>query len=261
MNLSDITPLILTFNEEANIARCLERLCWASRIVLMDSGSTDRTLAICKQFPNVEVVYRAFDSFAGQCNAGLERISSDWVLSLDSDYVFPEDLPNFLAKLGSAATVKGFRFPFRYCIHGSPLRSCLYPPRTVLYLRQVAKYQNDGHGHRVQIDGPVADLPVLIDHDDRKPLSRWLDSQRKYAALEADKLSREVSFKGTADRLRKMIWPAAPAAFFYTLFVRRLFLDGRPGLSYALQRTYAELLLSLELLERKLAQGGTGIDE
>ena len=55
------------------------------------------------------------------------------------------------------------------------------------------------------------------------------------------------------DRLRKWIWPAAPAAFFYTMFAKRLILDGWPGLFYVLQRTYAELLLSLEMLERRLS--------
>jgi glycosyltransferase involved in cell wall biosynthesis len=220
----------------------------------MDSGSTDRTLAICQEFPNVEVIDRAFDSFAGQCNAGLSQISSEWVLSMDADYVFPADFSIVLESLNGETDLHGYRLPFRYCIHGRPLRSCLYPPRTVLYRRQKAVYRNDGHGHRVEIDGSVVNLPISIDHDDRKPLSRWLDSQRKYAALEAEKLSCEVSYNGTADRLRKMIWPATPAAFFYTLFVKRLIFDGWPGLYYVLQRTYAELLLSLELLERRLVR-------
>ena len=254
MTLSDITPLVITFNEEPNIKRCLERLRWASRIVVMDSGSTDGTLAICQGFPNVEVIHRAFDSFAGQCNEGLKHVLTDWVLSMDADYVFPADMPMVLSPLKSDSLVAGYRFPFRYCIYGKPLRSCLYPPRTVLYRKRLAIYRNDGHGHRVEIDGAVTELPVKIDHDDRKPLARWLDSQRKYAALEAEKLSKEVSYTGTADRLRKMIWPAAPAAFLFTLIVKGLVLDGWPGLYYVLQRTYAELLLSLELLERKLVR-------
>jgi hypothetical protein len=55
-----------------------------------------------------------------------------------------------------------------------------------------------------------------------------------------------------ADRLRRMIWPAAPAAFLYTLLLKGVILDGWPGWFYALQRTYAELVLSLILLERKI---------
>jgi glycosyltransferase involved in cell wall biosynthesis len=96
MNPDQITPLVLTYNEEPNIRLCLERLTWAKRVIVMDSGSTDETLEICDEFKNVEVVDRAFDSFAGQCNAGLERIDSEWVLSMDADYVFPEEFPSLL---------------------------------------------------------------------------------------------------------------------------------------------------------------------
>ena len=250
MRSEEITALVLTFNEEANLYCCLDRLRWVPRVVVMDSGSTDRTLAICEGFPNVSVFHREFDSFAGQCNAGLDHIETEWVLSMDADYLIGKDFATLVATLPEDSV--GFWFPFRYCIHGSPLRACLYPPRTVLYRRAMATYRNDGHGHRVEVAGEVTDVDVTIDHDDRKPLSRWLDSQRKYAALEAEKLMAERHPNGWPDRLRKMIWPAAPAAFVYTLFVKRLVLDGWPGLFYALQRTYAEMLLSLELLERKL---------
>src|SRR4051812_18013587 len=79
----DITPMILTFNEEENIARTICKLTWAREVLVVDSFSTDSTLAIARQFPNVQVRQRAFDSFAEQCNWGLAQIDSNWVLSLD----------------------------------------------------------------------------------------------------------------------------------------------------------------------------------
>jgi glycosyltransferase involved in cell wall biosynthesis len=251
MKLELITPLVLTYNEEPNIRRCLERLQWASRVVVIDSGSTDRTLALCAEFPNVEVVHRDFDSFAGQCNAGLLLITSAWVLSLDADYLVPEDFAIILETLSNSDDVQGYRLPFRYCVFGRALRCCLYPPRTVLYRRETALYQDDGHGHRVAIMGVVHHLPFLIDHDDHKPLSRWFQSQLKYAILEAEKLSATSSSEGLPDRVRRLIWPAVPAVFLYTLLVKRLILDGWPGLFYVLQRTFAEMALSLVLLEKK----------
>ncbi len=250
MNLDSITPLILTWNEEPNLRRCLERLTWASRIVVMDSGSTDATLAICEEFQNVEVISRPFDSFARQCNAGLDHITTEWVLSLDADYLVPEGFATLAEGLSTAAN--GYRFPFRYLVHGRPLRACLYPPRTVMYRKTLAQYHDDGHGHKVEVEGHVTDVSTHLDHDDRKPLSRWFDSQIKYAHLEAEKLFKESVPTNLPDRLRKMIWPAAPAAFVYTLFVKGVILDGWQGWFYVLQRTYAELLLSLILLERRL---------
>jgi glycosyltransferase involved in cell wall biosynthesis len=250
VNLSSITPLILTYNEEPNIRRCLERLAWASRVVVIDSGSTDATLPVCAEFPNVEVIYCPFDSFAGQCNFGLTHIATEWALSIDADYLIPPDFAALATRLSDGPD--GYRFPFRLCVYGKPLRACLYPPRTVLYRQAKARYEDDGHGHKVRITGEILQIAHPIDHDDRKSLARWLESQRKYAMLETEKLSAEEHPAGMPDRLRKMIWPAALAAFLYTLFVKRVIFDGWAGWLYCLQRTYAELLLSLMLLEKKL---------
>jgi hypothetical protein len=116
------------------------------------------------------------------------------------------------------------------------------------------KYVQDGHTQLLETSGAsLGMLKTKIIHDDRKPLSRWLDSQKKYAALEAEKLLQtahsELSWK---DRLRKRALVAPILALLYCLFVKGLFLNGLPGLFYTSQRVYAELLLSLELLDRRL---------
>ena len=228
-------------------------LAWARQIVVVDSGSTDGTLEIVRSFPHVRVVERTFDSFAGQCNFGLDQASTPWVLSLDADYVLTDPLVRELGDLRPTTQISGYRATFRYCICGRALRRSLYPPRTVLYRRARAHYYNEGHGHRVQINGVVEMLRSPVLHDDRKPLSRWLDSQRAYANLEAEHLlSKNSKTLGWPDRLRSWIWPAAGAAFFYTLLVKGCLFEGWPGWFYVLQRTYAELLLSLELLDQRL---------
>src|SRR5438552_19168681 len=91
--LDRITPLILTFNEVPNIARTLERLHWARDIVVIDSFSDDETLEIVSRYPQARVFQRKFDSFASQCNFGLSEtgIESEWVLSLDADYVLTQE--------------------------------------------------------------------------------------------------------------------------------------------------------------------------
>jgi glycosyltransferase involved in cell wall biosynthesis len=254
--LDQITPLVLTFNEAPNIGRSLQRLTWAKEVVVMDSFSSDDTLAIARSFPNVRVVQRAFDTFAEQCNFGLDQIQTPWVLSLDADYILSEELIRELAELStlnSELSTSGFSSRFRYCIHGRPLRASLYPPRTVLYRKEKARYHNEGHGHRVQIDGPVNQLSGWIDHDDRKPLDRWFNEQLRYSAREAEHLLQTpLAELNRPDRIRRRIIFAPALVFFYTLFGKGLILDGWPGWHYVLQRTVAELLLSMRLLEQKL---------
>lgn len=257
MRLADITPLILTFNEGPNIRRCLERLDWASRIVVMDSGSSDATQAICEDRERVSLVIRNFDCHSNQWNAGLDAVTTPWVLALDADFIVPQAFADELATLPDDENVDGYQADFHYVVHRRRLRGTLYPAKTVLFRKDRCRYVQDGHTQLLSGDERVSPLVCRIDHHDCKPLSRWLDSQRKYAALEAEKLGLDNGASGIADHLRKMIWPAAPAAFLYTLFVKRLILDGWPGWFYALQRTYAEALLSLELLERRLASAGT----
>ena len=84
--LDDITPLLITHDEIANIQRTLAKLSWARRVVVIDSGSTDGTLELLSKDPRVEVIHRPFDSFAEQCNFGLTKIPTPWVLSMDADY-------------------------------------------------------------------------------------------------------------------------------------------------------------------------------
>lgn len=251
--LDQVSVLILTYNEAANIGRTLEALSWAKRILVIDSGSTDDTLAIVGRHPGAIAVTRAFDSFADQCNFGLSRIETGWVLSLDADYVLSPGLQEEIERLDPPPDVAGYSARFVYCIHGRPLRGSLYPPRTVLYRRALAEYRNEGHGHRVAVRGTVRALSSPIYHDDRKPLSRWFFSQQRYAALEAQHLLQTPRAKlRPADRIRRMAWPAPFVVFFYTLIVKRCILDGWPGWLYVLQRTLAEVLLAIELVDRRL---------
>ena len=252
MQLADITPLILTYNEEPNLGRTLAQLTWAREILVLDSGSTDQTLVLARSFPNVRVLHRPFDSFAQQCNFGLAQIETEWVLSLDADYLLTPELHAELLMLDPSPAVGGFSATFCYCVNGRPLRGTLYPPRTVLYRRRLARYADDGHAHHVQVSAPVTPLRGRLLHDDRKPLSHWIWSQDRYAKLEAEKLSRTPGAElGLNDRIRKTILLGPPVVFLYTLFVRGVILDGWAGWHYALQRALAETLLSLRLIEAK----------
>ena len=85
-----ITPLILTYNEAPNIERTLSRLKWAREIVVIDSFSTDETCDLARKLPQTRILQREFDSFAQQCNFGLQQIRTEWVLSLDADYLLSE---------------------------------------------------------------------------------------------------------------------------------------------------------------------------
>jgi glycosyltransferase involved in cell wall biosynthesis len=248
-----ITPVILTYNEAPNIARTLERLQWAKDIIVVDSFSTDDTVDLARRTPQARVFQREFDCLANQWNFALADagITSEWVLALDADYVLTPEIVEELKTLTPSADTAAYRARFVYCVNGRPLRGSCYPPVTVLYRHKGASYRQDGHAHRVVINGGIEKLRFKILHDDRKSLSHWIRAQDGYMKLEAEKLAEsEWRDLGWADRVRKLRVVAPVAILFYCLFVKGAILDGRAGLYYAFQRTLSELLLSLYLFEQ-----------
>lgn len=258
-----ITPVILTLNEASNLARTLDKLVWARDIILVDSFSTDATLEIASRYPSVRTFQRQFDDHASQWNYAISRtgIQTDWILALDADYVLSGNLIDELSSLAPPADVTGYQARFVYCIEGRPLRATVYTPVTVLFRRERAAYAQDGHTQRVTVDGKIAALSGMIFHDDRKPLSRWVASQDRYMRLEAEKLfNAEWANLRWAERIRKLRVVAPFAMFFYCLILQGLVLDGRAGLFYSFQRAFAELLLSLHLLQHDLSRDSKATD-
>ncbi len=250
--LDHITPVILTYNEAPNIARTLSRLTWAKDVVVVDSGSTDDTLAILASFPNVRCFDRSFDTHAGKWYYAVSAtgIATPWILRLDADYQVSDELIEELRALDPDAPVSAYRIGFDYAVFSHKLRSSLYPPNTILLRRGRFDVIDNGHTESWAVDGPVATLRGRVTHDDRKATAIFLDNQGRYMQHELERLSRDRS--RWRDRLR-LAPPLMPfAVFFYCLFGKRLILDGRAGLFYALQRMIAEASLSLMVLEARL---------
>lgn len=248
--LNQITPVILTFNEAPNVDRSLQKLSWASRIVVIDSYSTDTTLDFLVACPQVEIFQRKFDTHANQWNYGLEQVQTEWVLSLDADYVLSDSLIDEIQRLTPPNQVDGYFIGFQYCVFGKPLRGNILPPRQMLFRKQSSVYIDDGHTQLLSVQGQSDMLKRTVFHDDRKSLSRWLWAQDRYMIIEGRKLletpGKDLSF---GDRLRKRKLIAPFVVLVYCLVLKGGILDGWRGWYYAFQRMFAEMLLSLKMME------------
>jgi len=250
--LDYITPVLLTYNEAENIGRTLSRLAWAKDIVVVDSGSTDETLALLSRIPQVRVFSRVFDTHGNQWDYAVHKtaIASPWILRLDADYQVTEALIEELRHLDPNAPVSAYRIFFGYAIFSRQLMSSLYPANTILLRKGCFSVWDKGHTEAWSVNGPVETLKARIIHDDWKSTELWLNAQGHYMRRELEKLRAERTGLSGWVRLTPPVMPIA--VFLYCLFAKGLIFNGRAGMFYALQRLVAEAILSLMVLEEKL---------
>ncbi len=249
----DLAAVVLTKDEEANVGRCLEKLRWVPKVLVLDSGSKDGTERIAKSFPNVEWATRPFDSFAGQCNYAMGRLKSEWVLSMDADYILSDEVIREISHLRPGPEVCSYAARFVYCIEGKPLRGTLYPTKPVLLRWKKCRFEDEGHTQVPRVGTKTVTLANIIYHDDRKSMERWMANQREYARREVDYLFGPEPKEGwsVTDRLRRWGWLMPILAPIYTLLGKGVILDGKAGREYVRQRFVAEKLIAEEIRRRK----------
>jgi glycosyltransferase involved in cell wall biosynthesis len=250
--LDQITPVLLTYNEEQNIGRTLSRLAWAKDIVVVDSGSTDGTLAVLAKFPKVRVFNRRFETHGNQWRYATQetKIATEWLLRLDADYQVSDALTAELARLDPNAAVSAYRVRFDYAVFSRKLLSSLYPSKAILLRKGCFSVWDKGHSDAWDVQGHVVTLNGTIIHDDWKPISHWLSGEAQCLQRELDWIRARKAGLVRWLRARPPLMPIA--VFLYCLFGKGLILNGRAGLFYALQRMVAEAVLSLMVLEEKL---------
>ncbi len=264
-----ISVLILTRNEEVNLPRALASVNWSKDLVVVDSGSTDQTVAIAEK-AGARVLTRPFDNFANQRNFGLTEagLKYEWVLHLDADEEVPAELRQELQELARSGTKAAYRVPSKLMFQGKWLRySGMYPTYQVRFgKRDHLRFHEVGHGQRELIKaeelGTVRN--ALVHHNFSKGLSDWFERHNRYSSAEAelavraeavdlrglfavDPVKRRRTAKGLASKL-----PFRPLLRFVYMFVLRGgFLDGCAGYTYCRLMAQYEYMIVLKVRERR----------
>lgn len=188
-----VTPVVLTYNEEPNIQHSLTSLRWAPRVIVLDSGSTDRTSEIARSFQNVSWLVRPFDSHRSQWEHAIRNtgIDTEYVLALDADMCASDAFRSEIQSFMDDGSFVGAYIPFQYHVLGRPLAGSIYPPQLRLFRKNDVLIRQPGHTQIFEVSGPVYKFRSGLIHDDRKPLDRWLNNQVKYACLEAARIRSE----------------------------------------------------------------------
>ena len=241
-----VTVTVITRDEAANIAAALESVAWADEIVVVDSGSTDETVAIARQHAT-RVECRAWPGYSAQKNYEAGIASNDWILSIDADErVTPGLAAEIRALLAGTPAASGFRIPRVAWYLGRWIRSTDWYPdyQLRLYDRRAGQWNGRRIHESVELQGTPGQLRQELQHYAYRDLSHHLATIDRYTTLAAEQWLAEGR---RTNGFELFIHPRL--AFIRNYLLRAGFRDGEPGLLVSKLNSYYVFLKLAKLWE------------
>ncbi len=234
MEPQKLSVIVITRNEERDIQGCLESVKEvADEIVVVDSGSTDQTIPICQKF-NCEIYHRDWTGYSDQKQCALEKAKGPWVLNLDADermsFELKKEVMNLMTDSEALQKKNGYQIPFKTFFYGRQLRfgGVGREKHLRFFKKEKASYGNQSVHEKIKVEGSVGHLSGAILHKSYRNLSEYLEKFNSYtSAIAQEKYNR-------GERFSFFHHFRLPWEFFVRTIVKLGFLDGEPGLLYAL---------------------------
>lgn len=225
MSQSTVSVILITKNEAAVIRQALVSVAWADEIVVVDSGSTDDTVAICREYTD-KVFVTDWPGFGPQKNRALAQASCDWVLSIDADELVTPELATEIRSGVLDAGDHVFVVPRLSSFLGRPMRHGDWWPDEIprLFRRGAARFSDDLVHERLVFDGRPVRLKSLLLHESMRSLDQMLAKLNHYTTAGAERMARSGKQGSLGKAIGHGLW-----AFIRTYFLKRGILDGREG--------------------------------
>ncbi|MFZ5644991.1 MAG: glycosyltransferase family 2 protein [Bacillota bacterium] len=223
-----VSAAIITLNEEKNLPRCLESIKWVDEIVIVDSGSTDRTVQIGEE-AGARVYHNPWPGYSRQWEKAVQLCSHPWILLIAADNVVEKELADEIQKaLASPGDVRGFAFPVKNFFLGKWIKHCGWYPFTSLFLVRKDSCQiahREVHENFSVYPFIVKQLSGHYEHYTYLSLRQYFEKFNRYTDLQALEMLKNNSPLGEKDLL-----PAAVHKFFEMYFRQKGYKDGLHGL-------------------------------
>lgn len=239
-----LSVIIPTYNEEMYLEKALRSVRFADEIIVVDSMSTDKTVAIAEKY-NCKVLHRKFDNFSNQKNHALQYATGEWVLFIDADERIPNPLQQEILAAMASGKHAGYKLNFphfymnRFLYHHSD-------SVTRLVIREKCHFEGSVH-EKLIVDGTISKLENPVLHFTYKGLQHYISKKDSYAWFQAEQMLKKGK-KATYFHLAfKPFY-----RFFSSYILRGGFRDGIPGLTVATINAYGVFsrYVKLMLLER-----------
>jgi glycosyltransferase involved in cell wall biosynthesis len=225
--VSSVSVILIAKNEEGNLRECLVTVKWANEIVVVDAGSSDKTVPIAKEFTQ-KVFVRPWEGYGPAKNFALSQVTSDWILWLDADERVPISLRDEIQHVLNAKDLKAVAFsvPRKANFLGRWILHCgWYPGRVVrLFKRGDGRFTESRVHERLEIAGEQSELNSDLLHYTDPSLFHYFEKFNKYTSLAAEELVEEQRSFHISHITVRPIW-----TFIRMYFLKLGFLDGIPG--------------------------------
>jgi glycosyltransferase involved in cell wall biosynthesis len=250
-----VSVIVLTLNEERNIARCLESVRWADEVVVVDSFSADRTVDIARAY-GAAVIAHEYDTDLRQRSRGFEVASGDWILVLDADEaVSPELVGEIREAIGSGNGIDGYELPILMNFRGKWIRhGGWYPGYTLRLFRKDRVRAGDAAVHGgYTVPGEKGRLRHPLHHYSYDSIAHYLVKMNDYTSLQVTNLLR--SKPGYVPGPAKLLF--SPLSHFVrNYFTWKGYRDGMEGFLLAVLDSIYALALYAKLWEYRACPGG-----
>lgn len=250
--MEPVSATLITLNEERNVEDALRSVAWADEIVVVDSGSTDATVEICRRFTD-RILHRDWTGYVEQKQYAALQARHDWILSLDADERVTPALRDEIRALGRAGFGhSGYRIPRVARFMGRWIRHGDWYPDFQLRLfdRRRGRWEGGRVHEGVRTDGPAGVLKAEIEHFTYRSLSDYLKRLEAYSGLAA------ADYVERGKRATPLKLIGNPAATFVKAYlVKRGFLDGAPGLMVAVMGAVSVFFKYARLYELQRGPG------
>ena len=250
---NNFAGVVLSFNEELNIAKCLTNLRFLKKVYLIDSFSSDKTVFIAKKFSNVKIIKCKKNlDYVDKINFVKKILKSKWILILDADYELPFKTLRFLYKLNPTENISAYKFKIQNIENDVVLKADLFPKKSLLMQSNLITIEKNGHKEKIKILGRIYDTNLKVYHNDKKKFFFWIKNQVNYALKDAKLLEYSNTNLRIQDKIRRIPFLLNLISPLYYLFYKKLLIYGWPGFKYTLKRQPYEFFLSIFVIYFKI---------